>query len=80
MRTEAKVTSKGQVTIPLKIRNALGVKPGDKIVFDQNGDDISVRPVSRENVFEKYRGIGTPGIGPGRRAVIKAVREMRDGK
>ena len=27
------VTSKGQVTIPLDIRNRLGVKPGDRIRF-----------------------------------------------
>ena len=27
------VTTKGQVTIPLEIRNRLGVKPGDRIRF-----------------------------------------------
>ena len=27
------LTTKGQVTIPLKIRNRLGVKPGDRIRF-----------------------------------------------
>jgi antitoxin PrlF len=80
MRTEAKVTSKGQITIPLKIRQALGVKAGDKVVFEQNGNEISVLPLRGEDVFEKYRGIGTPGIGRGRKAVIKAIRDMRDGK
>ena len=80
MKTEAKVTSKGQITIPLEIRRALGVKAGDKIVFEQNGNKISVLPMRREDVFEKYRGIGTPGIGPGRRAVIKAIRDMRGDK
>ena len=29
----AKVTSKGQVTIPIDIRRKLGVKEGDKILF-----------------------------------------------
>lgn len=29
----AKVTSKGQITIPVDIRQTLGVKPGDKLVF-----------------------------------------------
>lgn len=80
MRTEAKVTSKGQITIPLKIRQALGVKAGDKVVFEQNGSEVAVLPVRREDVFEKYRGVGTPGIGRGRRAVINAIRDMRDGK
>ena len=27
----AKVTSKGQITVPVEIRRSLGVKPGDKI-------------------------------------------------
>ena len=29
----AKVTSKGQITIPIEIRRKLGVKEGDKILF-----------------------------------------------
>jgi AbrB family looped-hinge helix DNA binding protein len=29
----AKITSKGQVTIPVGIRKELGLKKGDKIVF-----------------------------------------------
>jgi len=29
----AKVTSKGQVTIPLSIRKKLGIKDGDKLLF-----------------------------------------------
>ncbi len=30
---KAKVTSKGQITIPADVRNAMGLAPGDKIVF-----------------------------------------------
>ena len=29
----AKVTSKGQVTLPKAVRDALGVKPGDRVLF-----------------------------------------------
>ena len=56
----------------------MGVKSGDKIVFGKNEDDeIVLRPKRKESPFAKYRGIGTPGIGSGREAVIKAVRELR---
>lgn len=30
-----------------------------------------------ESPFEKYRGIGTPGIPSGRKAVIKWLRDLR---
>lgn len=29
----AKVTSKGQITIPKRIRDLMGVQPGDQVVF-----------------------------------------------
>ncbi len=37
-----------------------------------------VRSEKRESPFAKYQGIGTPGIGSGRQAVIDAIREMRE--
>ncbi len=33
----AKVTSKGQITIPVKIRRAMGIKAGTKVDFVQTG-------------------------------------------
>ncbi|HQZ98102.1 MAG TPA: AbrB/MazE/SpoVT family DNA-binding domain-containing protein [Pyrinomonadaceae bacterium] len=78
MQSSAKITSKGQITIPLKVRTALGVKEGDKLVFEQNGGEMTVRPQKRESRFAKYAGIGNPGIGKGREAVISYVRSLRD--
>lgn len=34
---EATVTSKGQVTLPARLRTLLGVKTGDKLVFHRDG-------------------------------------------
>ncbi|MCL2088829.1 MAG: type II toxin-antitoxin system PrlF family antitoxin [Oscillospiraceae bacterium] len=36
----AKVTSKGQITIPVSIRKRLGIKNGDKILFVDKPDGI----------------------------------------
>ena len=36
----AKVTSKGQITIPIDIRRKLGVKEGDKILFVEEQGQI----------------------------------------
>lgn len=77
MQREAKITSKGQITVPREIRHALGVKPGDKIIFEQIGKDVSVRPVRSKSVFAKYRGIGNPGVPSGRERVLRKVRELR---
>jgi AbrB family looped-hinge helix DNA binding protein len=39
----SKLSSQNQITIPSKIRNALGLKPGDTIVFVEEDDKITVR-------------------------------------
>jgi AbrB family looped-hinge helix DNA binding protein len=44
----AKVTSKGQVTIPIDIRRKLGVKEGDKILFLEDRGRIFVMNSSME--------------------------------
>ena len=33
----------------------------------------------KQSPFEKYTGIGNPGIGKGRAAIQRWLREMRDG-
>jgi antitoxin PrlF len=38
MDTAATVTSKGQVTVPKAVRDALGLKEGDKVVFRVEGN------------------------------------------
>lgn len=38
----ATITSKGQVTIPKKIRDKLGLKPGDKVDFEVEKGDLKV--------------------------------------
>jgi AbrB family looped-hinge helix DNA binding protein len=39
----SKLSSQNQITVPSKIRNALGLKPGDTIVFVEEEDKITVR-------------------------------------
>ena len=36
----SRVTSKGQITIPIEIRKKLNLKTGDKVVFIEEGDKI----------------------------------------
>lgn len=39
---DARVMSKGQVTIPKKIRNVLGVEEGDRVTFIVEGNSVRV--------------------------------------
>jgi len=42
----ATITKKGQVTIPVGIRTALGLKPRDKVAFILDHDVVRLEPVS----------------------------------
>jgi len=77
MQAQAKVTSKGQITVPLEIRRLMGIHPGDQLLFESDGKAIRVRPLKKGSRFEKYRGIGNPGIPSGRRGITRWLRELR---
>ena len=43
MDVGAKITSKGQLTLPKSVRETLGVGPGDQVVFRIETDGVNVR-------------------------------------
>jgi len=43
---ESSVTQKGQITIPVFIRVALGLEQGSRVIFDLEDDHIKIRPSS----------------------------------
>ncbi|ADD06478.1 AbrB/VapB family protein [Natrialba magadii ATCC 43099] len=56
-----RVTTKGQVTIPKEIREALGIEPGDEVAFEEVRSGYKIRKkepttADGEDPFEKYRG------------------------
>jgi antitoxin PrlF len=77
MQKQAKITSKGQVTVPLEVRRILGVRAGDRLMFEDDENGVRVRPVRTQSTFSKYRGIGNPGIGSGRKNISRWLREIR---
>lgn len=52
----ARITSKGQITVPKEVRERLGVEPGDALEFHFENDRLEVRPVHRRPLAE-FRGL-----------------------
>ena len=77
MEKQATITSKGQITVPREVRRVLGVRPGDRLLFESDATAVRVRPVRTKSPFAKFKGIGNPGIGSGRKGIIRWVRELR---
>jgi len=77
VKKQARITSKGQITVPRDIRRTLGVGPGDRLVFETDSSGVRVKPVRAQSPFEKYRGIGNPGIPSGRKALRAWFRRLR---
>ncbi len=73
----ARITSKGQITVPREVRRLLGVRSGDALLFEATDAGVHVRPARSGSPFAKYRGIGNPGVDTGRKAVVARVRKLR---
>ena len=52
MNAEAKLTSKGQTTIPKTIRDRLGMKTGDRMSFTLMPDGVVVMRVKNKRISE----------------------------
>ena len=45
---ETYATVKGQIVIPASLRRKYGIKNGTKIIITDNGDSISLKPVTEQ--------------------------------
>lgn len=55
----AKVTSKGQITIPIDIREILGLKEGSKVLFLKKGNEIIIKNAAMlalEEIQDEFNG------------------------
>lgn len=54
--TKAKMTSKGQITLPKRVRIRLGLEPGDVVEFVEDEGGVRLRRHVGESPFTPYRG------------------------
>ena len=54
MTVAAKITSKGQITLPKKVRDLLHLREGDVVVFKQEDDKIVIKPTQSLQDYKGY--------------------------
>jgi AbrB family looped-hinge helix DNA binding protein len=72
------VTSKGQVTIPVEVRKALGIEQGDHLLFEVIPEEAArVRVLKRQRLSDLYGALPATRPFPGKQAVREEVgREL----
>ncbi len=70
----AKVTSKGQITIPKDIRERLGLRPGDEVAFVEDGAGMRIQKEVTRSPFGRYRGYLTGLAGQDPDGLLEAMR------
>jgi antitoxin PrlF len=77
MKPSSTISSKGQITVPLEIRNRLGLKEGDRVEFVIERNRTSIRPArAADNAFLKYAG-ALPAF-TSLRKINKWIHTLRD--
>lgn len=56
MAEASRVTSKGQVVVPVRLRRKYGIKEGTKLAFHEERGRIVIQPVTRE-LIRSFRGV-----------------------
>jgi AbrB family looped-hinge helix DNA binding protein len=70
----ARVTSKGRITIPIEVRQALGIEGSDGLRFELIGEGgASVQVVKRRRLSELYGALPATRPFPGKKAVREEV-------
>jgi len=57
MSTLTTITSKNQITIPVKIIRSLGLSPRDKVIVEKGDDTIQIRPFGKRSFLDLYGAI-----------------------
>jgi len=70
----AKITSKGQITIPQTVRQRLGVKPGDKVEFIEINNKFFLKKKVEQSPFAKYLGYLQKKQGENPDTIVKKLR------
>ena len=69
----SKLTAQGQISVPVEVRRRLGLGPGSVLAWDEDGEQIVVRRVSRYTSEEVHRALFARPPKP------RTLEEMKEG-
>ena len=76
-KTQTKLSSQGQVSVPAAVRSFLHLIPGSVLVWTQEGDRIVVERAKRHSTAEVHQALfsgGAPSAAP-----AKTLAELKQG-
>ncbi|HET7479693.1 MAG TPA: AbrB/MazE/SpoVT family DNA-binding domain-containing protein [Rubrobacteraceae bacterium] len=73
--SRAILTGKGQLTVPKDVRERLGLKRGDRVVFEFEGDSVRLKVEERKTLKELKGSLPATREYPGKDAERQAARE-----
>lgn len=77
MRREIAITRKGQVTIPVEVRRALGLKARDRVIFELSAEEGVAKLRPAPSKVARWFGVVAPRERPEDfRSVRKEFEEM----
>jgi len=76
----AKITFKGQVTIPKKVRIALGIQAGDLVIFSVEGEQAVLKPFIKKSLLDFYGILPVKRKYPGFEAIRRELHRKISNK
>jgi AbrB family looped-hinge helix DNA binding protein len=70
----SKVTSQGQISVPLKVRQKLGIGPGSILEWDEDGNTMFVRRAGKYSSEDIHQELFRKPLSPS-----KSLEEMKEG-
>jgi len=69
---QSRVTSQGQISVPLEVRRRLGVGPGSVLEWDQQGDAVVVRRAGKVSSADIHAALFPEKVEPKSLSDLKA--------
>ena len=70
----AKITSKGQITLPKEVRRRMGIGPGDQVEFVEENGKYVLKKIVKVSPFDAYEGFLKNQRGSDTDQIIRELR------